>query len=136
MARTPSTAPVLTELSKALRFAIVGGVATLLHYAVAMSALAMGAGAFQSNAMGFAVAFVAGIFGHFYFTFGLSDGFLRSAMRYGLIACAGFGVNNGLLAVLKAAEVLPVSASLTVAILIVPVGTFLAARLWGFQPRN
>ncbi len=132
MVKTSPIPSARVELSKALRFAIVGGIATLVHLGVAMAALAMGAGAFQSNALGFGVAFVAGLVGHFHFTFGLSDGFGRSAWRYGVIALAGFAVNNGLLAFLRAAKAIPEPAALTVAILVVPAGTFLAARFWGF----
>ncbi len=132
MARTSPTPSARAELSKALRFAIVGGLATLVHLGVAMAALALGAGAFQGNALGFGVAFIAGLVGHFYFTFGLSNGFGRSAWRYGVIAFAGFAVNNGLLAGLKAAKATPDSAALAIAILVVPAGTFLAARFWGF----
>ncbi|WP_299567657.1 GtrA family protein [uncultured Sulfitobacter sp.] len=132
MAGTSPTSPTRTELSRALRFALIGGAATLVHLGVAMAALGLGAGAFASNAVGFAVAFVAGLVGHFHFTFGLSGGFARAARRYGVIACAGFAVNNGVLATLKTAGAIPEPVALALSILVVPAGTFLAARFWGF----
>ncbi len=77
-------------------------------------------------------AFGAGLVGHFHFIFGGSDSFGRSDGAKGVIEFAGFAVNNGLLAVLRAAKVVPEPAALAVAILVVPTVTFLAARFWGF----
>lgn len=124
----------IAELLKAARFAIVGVVATLVHLAVAQGALATGlASVFWSNALGFVVAFVAGFLGHQYFTFNQSSPFWQSFRRYGVIAVAGFTVNNVVLFGLVRGNILSEAVALAIAITIVPVGTFLASRFWGFK---
>ncbi|MEL6641038.1 MAG: GtrA family protein [Pseudomonadota bacterium] len=124
----------LGELLKAARFAIVGAVATLVHLGVAQGVLAAGiATVFWSNALGFGVAFLAGFLGHHYFTFTQTAPFWQAFRRYGVIAVAGFIVNNVVLFGLVQSGVLNEAVALAIAITIVPVGTFLASRFWGFK---
>ena len=124
----------LGELLKAARFAIVGLAATLIHLGVAQGALAAGlATVFWANTLGFIVAFVAGFLGHQYFTFNQTAPFWQAFRRYGVIAVGGFIVNNVVLFGLVQGNILSEAVALAIAITIVPVGTFLASRFWGFK---
>ncbi|MFD2740138.1 GtrA family protein [Sulfitobacter aestuarii] len=123
----------LSELLGALRFAIVGAGATLVHLLCAQLALATGVVPLAlSNVIGFAVAFVAGFAGHQYYTFAGTAPLARAFRRYGIIALVGFLINNVVLFGLVAAGIVSKATALSIAILIVPVGTFLASRFWGF----
>ncbi|WP_095588807.1 GtrA family protein [Actibacterium ureilyticum] len=121
------------ELIQALRFGLVGGLSTLVHMAVAQGLLAFDLASLGwSNVLGFVTAFFVSFFGHYHFSFQRNTPFLRSMGRYGVIALMGFAVNNFVLIGLVAMNVLPESVALAIAIIIVPVGTFVASRFWGF----
>lgn len=130
----PTQTSKLGELLKAGRFAIVGVVATLVHLGVAQGTLATGVvSVFWANTLGFVVAFVAGFLGHQFFTFNRTAPFWQAFRRYGVIAVGGFIVNNVVLFGLVQAQILNEATALAIAITIVPVGTFLASRFWGFN---
>lgn len=121
------------ELRSAFRFAIVGVAVTMVHLFTAQLSLFYGVlSAFSSNFLGFIVAFFAGFVGHYYFTFEGTSHFRTSLLRYGVIACTGFFANNSVLFWLVSSEILSEQSALAVAILLIPVATFAAARLWGF----
>jgi putative flippase GtrA len=122
------------EAGTAARFGLVGAGATLTHLAVAQAVLAMGLSPVASNIIGFAVAFLAGLVGHYHFTFPGTGSFGRAFRRYGVIALGGFLFNNVVLIGLMATGRVSEQISLLVAILIVPATTFIASRFWGFVP--
>jgi putative flippase GtrA len=127
------TPDAISELLRAGRFALVGLGATLIHLAVAQAALAMDVlSPLSANLLGFCVAFVAGFLGHHHFTFERSAAFGTAFRRYGVIALIGFLVNNVVLIGLTRGGYLGEATALTIAILIVPAGTFVASRFWGF----
>ena len=116
------------------RFGIVGLAATAIHLAVAQAALLFaGLSPFAANVAGFLVAFLAGFAGHQWFTFRSATPLRQAFRRYGAIALTGFAVNNIILAGLVATGFVSEALALAFAILIVPAGTFLASRFWGFK---
>lgn len=132
MADTPRTA-LKSELKTAGRFAIVGAVATAIHLSLAQSLLMLDlASASFANLWGFLAAVFAGLTGHYFYTFERRGTYRRAAWRYGLIAVVGFLANNVLLQAMIASDLWNESLSLTIAIILVPAGTFLASRFWGF----
>lgn len=121
------------ELFQAVRFGLVGGLSTLVHMVVAQGLLATELASLGwSNVVGFVIAFFVSFLGHYHFSFQRNTPFLRSMLRYGVIALMGFAVNNFVLLGLVSMNVLPEAVALAVAIIIVPVGTFIASRFWGF----
>lgn len=121
------------EVQTAFRFALVGGAATLTHLVMAQVSLAAGfATAAQANVAGFLLAFLVGLLGHYYFTFAQQGSLTRATWRYSVIAVAGFLVNATVLFVLMRVNRIDEAVSLAIAITIVPAGTFIASRLWGF----
>lgn len=124
--------PARDEVGKAVRFGVVGVGATLTHLAVAQTALAVGLSPLIANVIGFTMGFLTGLLGHHHFTFPGTGPFGRAFRRYGVIALAGFGINNAVLLGLEATGRVSPQFSLTVAILIVPALSFIASRYWGF----
>ncbi|MCL6284141.1 GtrA family protein [Ruegeria sp. 2012CJ41-6] len=123
----------LNEFLRALRFAIVGLCATLIHLAVAQGLFAMGVLSLpMANLAGFALAFPAGFLGHYFLTFSRAAPIRQAFCRYGVIAMIGFLVNNIVLFSLVANGLLGEKVALAIAIIVIPMGTFLASRFWGF----
>ncbi len=125
------------EAKRVGRFGLVGLAATLTHLGVATFANGvLGVEPFLANVIGFVIAFAVGFGGHQWFTFANEAPFFRALRRYGLIALLGFAVNNVVLSAALALDVIGETAALAAAVLVVPAGTFLASRLWGFAPEK
>lgn len=113
-----------------LRFAIVGGAATVTHLAVAgvLSYLGIPQSAYRINVTAFIIAFVVSYLGHKYITFGKSG----SVVKFFIIALCGFALNN---IILTCGLWLGGDAFLSIAIatVCVPVITYLASSIWAFK---
>lgn len=133
---TPHRKWSLSELAYALRFAIVGGVATLVHLALVWTLINMGVHALLSNLLAFLTAFWVSLCGHYYWSFRSNGGFSAALLAFGLIACCGFLMNTVVLAALLRTGWLSAKVSATISTLVVPVITYLASRFWGFKPKN
>lgn len=121
-------------VGEALRFGLVGLVATAVHIGVGLLFLGAGLHPFLANAFGFATALSVSLAGHHWFTFETSAPFARTASRYTLVAFLGFGFNNLVLATLISLLPPPMEAvSLVVAVLLTPLATFAAARLFAYR---
>lgn len=88
--------PLRDELGRILRFALVGGAATLVHIAIAWLLLTVwpSGPVFGINLLAYLGAFSCSLVGHQHFTFGQSAHFLR----FVLMSLSGFAINNLLLA--------------------------------------
>ncbi|GAB2795123.1 GtrA family protein [Halomonas shantousis] len=119
------------EFGKLVRFGIVGGGATLVHLVVAWTLLYFAPhwSPLIVNFIAFLVAFSFSYLGHRHFTFN-SEG---SVAKFFVVAFAGFALNNGLLAILLGVTQLPDYVALTITTLLVPIVSYLAARLWAFK---
>ena len=128
-----SVSKVSDALRQAGRFGLVGIAATLTHLGVAQIVFRMSGEPLLANGVGFAVAFFVGLLGHYHFTFPGQKSPLRAFCRYGVIAVIGFLANNVVLIGLVAWGWVGEAFALSVAILVVPAGTYLASRFWGFS---
>lgn len=113
-----------------LRFAIVGGAATLTHMGVAGALIGVGLDwpVWLVNLAAFTVAFWVSFFGHRHFTFQAAG----SPLRFLGAALAGLAVNNLCLAVtfwLTRHDL----ASIVLAAIASPVAVFVISRLWVFN---
>lgn len=116
------------------RFGFVGLVATLVHLAVGLIALRAGAAPLLANAFGFIVAVSVSVVGHHWLTFASAAPFRRTAPRFALIALLGFLFNSMVLTLLI--RLLPPgfeAPALAAAVLLTPILTFLAARLFAYR---
>ena len=118
------------DASRPERFALVGVSATFTHIGMAGLILFLQplANPYPVNFAAYALGFFVSYYGHRYLTFRTKG----SMSRFLLVALAGFGLNNLLVAILLAA-----STSSFLAILIatatVPVLTYLASARWVFR---
>jgi putative flippase GtrA len=122
---------------EAVRFGAVGLTATAVHLAVAFMARGLGAEVFLANVVGFLSALAVSLAGHHHFSFRRQVSFRRGATRFIPIALLAFALNNGLLAAMlsifgwRFADL-----SLAIAILAVPLISFLLARQFAYRPTD
>ncbi|WEJ32928.1 GtrA family protein [Devosia sp. SD17-2] len=119
-------------------FALVGLVATGVHYVVAL-ALSLVMPVVWANPFGFLVAFSVSYFGHGRLTFRLKDGeqhHRKRLPRFAAAATAGFLIGQGLLMALRATTPLPDWLALGIALGVVPVFTFAVSKIWVFGSRT
>lgn len=122
------------EAGTATRFGLVGGVATVVHLAVAAvsSALWPALSEFIVNIGAFLVAFQISLLGHRWLTFRRHG----STRRFFLLALLGFALNNGVLGALLTATSIQGFWAIGIATLTVPVITYVGSRLWVFRERR
>ncbi|WP_158895737.1 MULTISPECIES: GtrA family protein [unclassified Pseudomonas] len=121
------------ELLVASRFGLVGLAATAVHLAIITLLIRAGLAPLLANLLAFLCAFGVSFCGHYLWTFRSSVGVSRAIVRFFLIAVGGFLVNSALLALLLRWTTFESTTCALIAVLIVPVLSFLASRLWGFK---
>lgn len=131
---SPSATRLWAELNRILRFGMVGIVATAIHTGVALAMLPTVGSLFLANLVGFLVAFVFSFLGQALWTFQIRVGRRAAAMRFFVVSGGSFLFSNLVLTAAKASGILPDWAALVVAIAVIPVCNFIAARLWAFRP--
>jgi len=120
-----------------LRFASVGGVATLVHVLVAWLAVrAAGAPPLWGNAAGFVCAFGASYAGHFQWTFATRVGHGVSLPRFLTVALGGWGVSSALIWALAGAGRWGMEIALLAVFLVVPPATWALSAAWAFRDRT
>ena len=122
-------------LGEGFRFGLVGLLATGVHLAVGLLLLRAGLPPLLANTFGFVTALSVSLAGHHWFTFASAAPFRRTAPRFALIALLGFLFNSVVLAVLI--RLLPPgfeAPALAAAVLLTPLVTFFAARLFAYRP--
>jgi putative flippase GtrA len=119
------------------RFGSVGLAATAVHagvYAILVSQAS--APAQLSNLVAFAIAFVVSFLGHHHFTFqasGRSAG--GAAIRFLVVALAGFALNAGFVALTTQKLDQPPVVAVLFMLFVTPVFTYVLAKLWAFADR-
>lgn len=121
------------ELLVASRFGLVGLAATAVHLAIVTLLIRAGVAPLLANLLAFLGAFGVSFCGHYFWTFRSSAGIARAVLRFFLIAVGGFLINSALLALLLHWTTLENTTCALIAVLIVPVLSFFASRLWGFK---
>lgn len=117
-------------------FGLVGVVATIVHYAVALSLTRVMPLAF-ANPLGFAVAFCVSYFGHLRYTFriaGEQSNHRSRLPRFLVVALLGFLVGQTI--IVLPFHSLPDWLSLLLAVTAAPVTTFIASKLWVFRQNH
>lgn len=120
-----------------VRFGIVGVLASLVHYGVAMAAIRFGVVPLAANGVAFVIAFQVSFIGHFRWSFaGKSADFSRSIRRFTMVALLGFLMNEALLwAMLKWTDI-PTRISLPFVLLAVALLNFLLSKIWAFSGKQ
>lgn len=126
--------PAWREVIYAARFAIVGAAATLLHLTVVWLLIERAAlPALSANVVAFVSAFGLSFAGNYYWTFGQPCSPQAAIKRFFVVSSSALAVNTLALAALISTNWLPASTAAVLAAFIIPVGTFLASRLWAFR---
>jgi putative flippase GtrA len=120
------------ELLLASRFGLVGLAATAVHLAIVTLLIRLGLTPLLANLVAFLCAFGVSFCGHYFWTFRSAAGITRAVLRFFLIAVGGFLINSALLALLLHWTTLNSTTCALIAVLVVPVLSFLASKFWGF----
>lgn len=117
-----------------LRFGMVGGLATLVHMLIGATLVDSGWPALAANPLSFLIAFLVSFMGHYGFSFSDQEKDVHTSLkRFAFVACAGFAVNQMLLAVLILTAALPGIAALILSTSAAAIITFVASRNWAFR---
>ncbi|ASP37497.1 polysaccharide biosynthesis protein GtrA [Bacterioplanes sanyensis] len=123
--------PLLMQL---LRFGLVGGLATVVHLAMAWWAIQQWPelSPFWVNLIAFVVAFQVSFWGHSRFTFRQQGHWLKFLS----VTVTGFAINNSFLWVFLTLGVEDSFLAICLSVALVPLFVFVASKLWVFaQPR-
>lgn len=124
-------------LAQLIRFAGVGGLATLAHVLVALAVqAALPVTPQQANLAGFAAGFVVSYSGHARLTFGAP---LRSGpqlVRFFVLSLLGLGASSLTVHVMTGLLGLGFGPAMLAVAVIVPALTYLAMRFWVFARRD
>lgn len=124
----------VAELVLALRFGLVGSVATGIHVLVLWLVLANGwLAPLEANAVAFAVAFAFSFAGNYLWTFGPTGNPRRAMLRFLLISAGAFLLNSALLATILWLDRVPPTVAALASAAVVPLFTFVGSRFWGFK---
>lgn len=130
----------LKELGTALRFFIVGGLATVTHGAILYWALSYtGLGSFHSNNLAFSIAFFVSFFGHYHFSFAHvtrdddRSEFLSRNLNFAIVALCGYLISSFIVYVFTHVYVLGAELVSLLVMIVVPVVSYLLNRLWVFR---
>ncbi len=118
-----------------VRFLLVGGLAGLVHIAgVVLFTAVWPVHPILANTFGFLMAFCFSSVGHMMFTFKVSEGRGRAVARWFIVSFSALLVSDVVLHVL--AEMLHWYLPLVqaIAIAVIPCVSFMAGKLWAFQP--
>jgi putative flippase GtrA len=128
---------ILAELLLAARFLLVGILATTIHIAsvwILLSDTALPA--LMANTIAFVCSFGFSFLGNYFWTFGSPGSPGRAMRRFLTIAITAFFINTVLLGtILEFDWFNPILAAIGSAA-IIPIITFFASRLWGFNYKN
>lgn len=115
-------------------FVIVGALAALTHYCVAVVLEYQGASAHVANISGFVCAFPVSYVGHRFFSFAAHNAPHKQALfKFFLVALTGFMANHALLLLLLALTPMPFWLALAIVMVVVAVSTYLLSRFWAFK---
>jgi putative flippase GtrA len=122
------------EVLTASRFGLVGVSATVVHIMVVWLLLKQaGLTPISANTLAFLTAFGVSFTGNYLWTFGSPGKPWRAIIRYLFIAVSAFSVNTTILVFLVYGGWFSVLSSAVFSAAIVPVVSYSASRLWGFE---
>lgn len=121
-------------LRQALKFGVVGLLATAVHVMVGVLLIGLGWSAAFANPAAFATAFLVSFVGHFYVSFADQNSPKWQALRrFALVACLGFLCNQAILASVLATGFVPAAFALALSTLFAAAVTFVLSRRWAFR---
>ena len=121
-------------IKQALRFGLVGIVATLVHVVtvLVMHYLA-GFSTLWANAIAFLTAWTVSYIGNWLWTFEAPTAHSHSAPRYFFVGIAGFALNQVIVEITTNWWAWPMWLALVPVVMVVPLVSFLASRYWAYR---
>ena len=114
-------------------FALVGALATAAHVGLALLAnTRLGGQPMVANLVGYVGAVLVSYAGNARLTFGRRIADRAQFLRFSVVSLAGLGLGQAITYIATDAMGLPFQVALAAVVLIVPVFTFVASRLWAF----
>lgn len=136
-ARRSSNVNFFREIITAVRFGLVGFLSTTVHIAIVWHLLALASvGPMLANTLAFLTAFCISFAGNYLWTFRSQGSPRRAIFRFFVIAVSAFVVNTLVLAFLVHKSWFSPVVSAVLSASLVPVISFFASRLWGFESDN
>lgn len=121
-------------LATLIRFGGVGGLATLVHVLVALTAEhSLSLSAQQANLAGFLVSVLLSYFGHAHVTFRSGQGSALRFLRFVVVALTGYAVSSLTVALITGPLGLPFAVAMVAVAMVVPATSFVAMRFWVFR---
>jgi len=118
----------------AIRFGVVGGLASLIHMLIGVTLIHSGWSALLANPVAFVIAFGVSFLGHYGFTFtDQRSPFATSLIRFAVVACGGFALNESLLALLVWTDAVSQMTALVISTASAAAVTFFASKNWAFN---
>lgn len=115
-----------------VRFGLVGGLATLVHIIVVVCLSMVSAlTPIVINTLAFLTAFLVSGIGHAFFTFRKTKNRTQSILKFFVIAVGALLLSN--LTLFLALKFYDVNIAKAVAIIVAPLTSFWAAKLWAFR---
>lgn len=125
-------AGILDEFWRIVRFAGIGGIATLVHFSVCLGVLySLGADEQIANLAGFGVALSISFLGHYHFTFKSERGHAKALPRFLLVALCAYLVSAAVIALLASLSMSPLL-QVFFGAGVIPVASYFANRLLVF----
>ena len=118
------------------RFALVGGVAAVTHYAVLMLLLQSALWSLAyANVVAFALAFWVSYFGHRHFSFqAQAISHQQNLSRFVLVALLGFAFNESFLLLMAPIWSFSISGLVVLSIVLTAILSFILNRFFAFKP--
>lgn len=130
--------PLSTQLRSVSWFTIIGALAAIVHYVVAVTLESHSSlRPAWANLSGFLLAFPVSYLGHHYLSFSANQSsHLHALPRFLVVACSGFIANQVLLLSLLYLLTLPFWLILGGVMVLVAVGTYLLSHYWAFSRQH
>lgn len=125
---------ILKTIGQLMRFGIIGVLAALTHYAIAIALAHHGMLPAWANLIAFVVAFWVSYFGHRYFSFDAGDvAHQQTLPRFILVAVFGFILNESLLLLMLHFTTMTMAVGLPFIIILTACFTFVLSRQFAFD---
>ena len=122
-------------MRQAISYFTVGGIATLLHVAIALTLNSViGMTPLWSNSIAVFCAWVVSYSLNWQWTFAAVSPHRTSMPRFLAISVAGFGLNQALVYAFAVKLGWPFWIALVPVVLIVPLASYVASKVWAFVP--
>jgi putative flippase GtrA len=125
---------VVETIGQLMRFGIIGVLAALIHYTIAIYITNKGIQPAWANLIAFVIAFWVSYFGHRYFSFDAGDvSHQQTLPRFILVAVFGFILNESLLLLMLNFTSITIALGLPFIIILTAIFTFVLSRQFVFD---